>query len=149
MYSGKFLDSFINQITTSEDLIYFQYVFDGAPPQEKQEVLDSRKEHKLKIQQKVEELEALIKDLSVDETERKKELEIQIKQTQKKCINITREDVDNLKKIFDIMGVKYIQTDCEADLICCSLFNGKVDACLSNDMECFLPFWLWSSFEKL
>ena len=37
------------------------------------------------------------------------------------------------------MGVKYIQADCEADLICCSLFkNGKVDACLSNDMD-FLP----------
>ena len=105
----------------------------------KQEVLDSRKEHKLKIQQRVEELEALMNDLSIDEIEKKKEIEQQIKQTQKKCINITREDVDNLKRIFDIMGVKYIQADCEADLICWGLFkNEKVDACLSNDMD-FLP----------
>ena len=70
---------------------------------------------------------------------KRKKLQMQIKQTQKKCINITKEDVDNLKKIFNIMGVKYIQADCEADLICCNLYkNGKVNACLSNDMD-FLP----------
>tara|TARA_B100000674_G_C37732406_1_gene864899 strand:- start:54 stop:881 length:828 start_codon:yes stop_codon:yes gene_type:complete len=115
------------------------YVFDGAPPKEKQDVLDSRKEHKVKIQQKVEELEAQIQKLTLEEDDLRKQLEEQIKQTQKKCINITREDVDNLKKTFDIMGVKYIQADCEADLICCKLFKtGKVDACLSNDMD-FLP----------
>jgi flap endonuclease-1 len=140
MYSGKFMESFINQVYHFRrfDIIPI-YVFDGAPPKEKQEVLDSRKEHKMKIQQRVEELEELLNNLSIEEVERKKDIEQQIKQTQKKCINITREDVDNLKKIFDIMGVKYIQADCEADLICCSLFkNEKVDACLSNDMD-FLP----------
>ncbi len=139
-YSGKFLESFINQVYhfSRFDIIPI-YVFDGAPPKEKQEVLDSRKEHKQKILQKIEELEGQISKLTLDQEDLKRELEIQIKQTQKKCINITREDVDNLKKIFDIMGVKYIQANCEADLICCKLFkSGKVDACLSNDMD-FLP----------
>lgn len=139
-YSGKFLESFINQVYhfSRFDIIPI-YVFDGAPPKEKQDVLDSRKEHKAKIQLKVEELEAQIQELSLEEEDLRKDLEFQIKQTQKKCINITREDVDNLKKTFDIMGVKYIQADCEADLVCCKLFKtGKVDACLSNDMD-FLP----------
>ena len=49
MYSGKFLESFINQVYHFRrfDIIPI-YVFDGAPPKEKQEVLDNRKEHKLK-----------------------------------------------------------------------------------------------------
>ena len=140
MYSGKFLESFINQVYHFRRFdINPIYVFDGAPPKEKQEVLDNRKEHKLKIQQRVEELEAKIKELDFDDNDGRKQLQIQIKQTQKKCINITKEDVDNLKKIFNIMGVKYIQADCEADLICCNLYkSGKVSACLSNDMD-FLP----------
>ncbi len=140
MYSGKFMESFVNQVYhfSRFDIIPI-YVFDGAPPKEKQDVLDNRKEHKAKIQQRVEDLEAQIQKLTIDQEDLRKELEIQIKQTQKKCINITREDVDNLKKSFDIMGVKYIQADCEADLICCKLYKkGIVDACLSNDMD-FLP----------
>lgn len=139
-YSGKFLESFINQVYhfSRFDIIPI-YVFDGAPPKEKQEVLDNRKEHKQKILQRVEELEALIQKLSLEQVDERKDLEFQIRQTQKKCINITREDVDNLKKVFNIMGVKYIQAPCEADLVCCKLYkNGKVDACLSNDMD-FLP----------
>jgi flap endonuclease-1 len=139
-YSGKFLESFVNQVYHfSRFDITPIYVFDGAPPKEKQDVLDSRKEHKQKILQKVEELEEEINKLTIDQEDLRKELEIQIKQTQRKCINITREDVDNLKKVFNIMGVKYIQANCEADLVCCKLFkNGEVDTCLSNDMD-FLP----------
>ena len=139
-YSGKFLESFVNQVYhfSRFDIIPI-YVFDGAPPKEKQDVLDSRKEHKLKILQKVGELEEEINKLTLDQEDLRRELEIQIKQTQRKCINITREDVDNLKKVFNIMGVKYIQANCEADLVCCKLFkNGNVDTCLSNDMD-FLP----------
>ena len=141
-YSGKFLESFINQVYhfARFDIIPI-YVFDGAPPKEKQEVLDGRKEHKAKIQQRVEELEDQIKNLSLDEVNegKKQELEVQVKLTQRKCINITKEDVDNLKKIFNTMGVKYIQADCEADLICCKLYrSGRVESCLSNDMD-FLP----------
>lgn len=139
-YSGKFLESFVNQVYhfSRFDIIPI-YVFDGAPPKEKQDVLDNRKEHKQKILQRVEELEEAMNKLSLDQVELRKDLEFQIKLTQKKCINITREDVDNLKKIFNIMGVKYIQANCEADLVCCKLFkNGEVDTCLSNDMD-FLP----------
>ena len=91
MYSGKFLESFINQVYHLRrfDIIPI-YVFDGAPPKEKQDVLDSRKEHKLKIKQRLDELEKIIENLSEEEIEKRKDIEKQIKQTQKKCINITR-----------------------------------------------------------
>ena len=67
MYSGKFLESFVNQVYhfSRFDIIPI-YVFDGAPPKEKQDVLDNRKEHKAKIQQRVEDLEAQIQKLTLD-----------------------------------------------------------------------------------
>jgi flap endonuclease-1 len=145
-YSGKFYESFINQVSHFRRFdINPIYIFDGAPPKEKQDVLAGRKEQKNKIQQKILDLEEQVKILSNvvilsdDELIKKKELEILITLTRKKCINITKEDVDNLKKVFDIMGVKYIQAECEADFICCNLFKlDMVDMCLSNDMD-FLP----------
>tara|TARA_B100000795_G_scaffold264328_2_gene244702 strand:+ start:2152 stop:3147 length:996 start_codon:yes stop_codon:yes gene_type:complete len=140
-YSGKFFESFINQVCHFKrfDIIPI-YVFDGPPPDEKEEVLKSRKEQKNKIQMRILELELELKNLESSESvEDKKSLEDLIKQTRKKIINITKEDVINLKKIFDIMGIKYIQASCEADLICCNLYkSGKVELCLSNDMD-FLP----------
>ena len=45
-----------------------------VPTKEKQEVLDNRKEHKLKIQQRVEELEALIKELDLNDEDEKEEI---------------------------------------------------------------------------
>jgi flap endonuclease-1 len=137
-YCGKFFESFINQVSHFKRFdINPIYVFDGAPPEEKVEVMENRKEQKNRTLAKIKELEEL-KETTEDE-EGKQKLEIIIKQTKKKIINITKEDIINLKKVFDILGVKYIQANCEADLICCNLFKlKKVDLCLSNDMD-FLP----------
>ena len=47
MYSLKFVDNFIQQIYHfSKFNIKPIYVFDGAPPKEKQETLNNRKEQK-------------------------------------------------------------------------------------------------------
>ena len=57
----------------------------------------------------------------------------------RKCISISRDDIINLKNVFDIFAVSYIQADSEADLLCCELYKkGVVDGCMSNDMD-FLP----------
>ena len=50
-----------------------------------------------------------------------------------------KDDIMNLKNVFNILGIRYIQAECEADLVCCELYKKKmVDAYLSNDMV-FLP----------
>lgn len=113
-YSGKFLDSFINQIYHLKRFdIDMIYVFDGAPPVEKQDIIDSRKVQKNKLKNKIEELENLLETLSVDNLLEKKNLEDLIKQNRRKCITITKEDIIELKNIFDLIGVKYIQAECE------------------------------------
>ena len=135
MYSNKFIDSFIQQIYHfSTFKIKPIYIFDGQPPKEKQDILDGRKELKLKNEEKINNLELKLQN-SLD-LEEKKKIKRDIVFLKRKCINITKEDINNLKNVFDILGVNYVQANCEADLICCELFkNNKVYACLSNDMD--------------
>ncbi len=139
MYSMRFIDNFMSQVAhfRSHDIIPL-YVFDGAPPKEKQEVLNQRKEQKEKIYSKLDELNKQIKEKK-EAGEECKNLQKDYQSLKRKCINISRDDIINLKNVFDILGVAYIQADSEADLVCCELYKrGQVDACMSNDMD-FLP----------
>ena len=126
MYSHKFIDSFIQQIYHFRTFkITPIYIFDGQPPQEKQDILDERKEVKNKNETKINDLELKIEQC--EDIEMKKKLKKDLVFLKRKCINITKEDIKNLKNVFDILGVNYIQPNCEADLICCELFkNNKV-----------------------
>jgi flap endonuclease-1 len=138
MYSHRFIDNFIQQLFHLKTFnIRPIYIFDGKPPDEKKEVLDSRKENKEKISNKIIELEEKKKNLTnIQEIET---ITKEINNIRRKQIIVTKNDVDNLKKVFDILNVDYIQANCEADLLCCELYkNDKVYACLSNDMD-FLP----------
>ena len=138
MYSHRFIDNFIQQLFHLKSFnIKPIYIFDGKPPEEKKEVLDSRKESKIKISNKLVELEEKRSKL-VDSNEIEN-INKEIQSIRKKQIIVTKSDVSNLKRVFDILNVDYIQADCEADLLCCELYkNNKVYACLSNDMD-FLP----------
>lgn len=51
-------------------------------------------------------------------------------------INITSEDIVNLKKLFDLMGVSWIQSKCEAETDCVSLFyDGMIDYIVAEDTD--------------
>jgi flap endonuclease-1 len=138
-YSNKLLDSFLQQYvhfkTKGIELIY---IFDGKPPKEKDFILENRKNTKEKQINKIQELETMLGELAIDNQDYKK-LDKQIKEAKARCINITKEDIDNVKRLFDIIGAKYILANCEADLVCCDLYKrGIVQGCISNDMD-FLP----------
>ena len=139
-YSNKLIDSFFQQYyhfkKEGVDLIY---VFDGKPPEEKEYVLNNRKNTKEKQISKIEELKNKIENTSVDNLEEKKKLKKQLSEAQRRYINITQEDIDNVKKLFDKIGAKYIHYESEADPICCDLYKKNiVQGCISNDMD-FLP----------
>lgn len=136
MYSGRFIDNFLSQVAhfKSHNITPI-YVFDGAPPKEKQEILNKRKEQKEKMYCKLEEMLATIKDKK-KEGEDVSSLEKDYKNLKRKCISFNKDDILNLKNVFDIMYVPYIQAETEADLLCCELYKqGKVDGCMSNDMD--------------
>lgn len=139
-YSNKLIDSFFQQYyhfkKEGVDLIY---VFDGKPPEEKEYVLNSRKHVKEKQVNKIEELRNKLEQTDENDIESRKKLKKQLAEVEKRYINITQEDIDSVKNLFDEIGAKYVHYESEADPICCEMYKkGIVQGCISNDMD-FLP----------
>ena len=148
MYKNeRFLESFFNQIAHLRQYnITPIYVFDGAPPPEKMEEIKVRKARKQLIKNEIstlkDELEALKqKNVQVDENsdETKKQIlaaTFKLAKTKKKLIYITPAHTKELKYMLDLMNIKYIQANGEADSVCSKLNqNGVVDMVLSDDMD--------------
>lgn len=137
-YSHKLLEHFIQQIFHfKKNNIELIYVFDGKPPKEKQNTLDGRKEVKDKYNNKI----TLLEDTLLNSTgETHLTILNEINEIKRKNIYITKDDITNVKLLFDNLNIKYIQCNCEADLVCADLYKkGIVYGCLSNDMD-FLTF---------
>ena len=59
-----------------------------------------------------------------------------LKKKIKNVISISPSDITNCKNLFNLLGIKYIVADSEADILCCELLKNKiVDCCLSEDMD--------------
>ena len=110
------------------------FVFDGKPPDEKTDTLNMRKERRREASNKCDELLDKIssgnaEDCDISNYERLKQ----------DATRITREKVNNIKKI--ISGFNLIQyTACgEADELCAFLvLNGYCWGCMSDDMDMFV-----------
>ena len=151
MYKNeRFLESFFSQIAHLRQYnITPVYVFDGAPPPEKMEEIKTRKARKQLIKSEISdlknELETLKNTINQDnidpetsEENKKKVMAASFKlaKAKKKLIYITPDNIKELKYMFDLMNVKYIQADGEADSVCSKLNqNGIVDMVLSDDMD--------------
>jgi flap endonuclease-1 len=96
------------------------YIFDGKPPQEKSDCLNERTK-------KVEECKAKME--LTKNPEEKKALE-------KGTIRIKKEYIDDLKHLFNMMGVSYIHAPGEAEAYASELCRiGYVDAVVTEDMD--------------
>ena len=98
------------------------YVFDGKPPDIKKRTLDMRKDIRAKAIEKLKN--------TTDEKERIKYL--------KRSVSISKKQLDECRKLLDIMGIPYIDAPQEADSQCSYLAkNGMVDGVLTEDMDIF------------
>jgi flap endonuclease-1 len=96
------------------------YVFDGKPPELKYKVLNNRRQQKLNAKKKME---------NVETSEEK------IKYF-KKCVSISKTQLDECRELLTLMGIPYIDAPEEADSQCAYLAKeGLVDAVLSEDMD--------------
>ena len=112
------------------------FVFDGKPPQQKEDLLKLRKEEKKEAEQKYKKLQETIKNADEDE---KKEILENLDTLKKMFIKIHHSDIDNIKSLIKSYGVSYIDAPGEADKLCAKLVNkNKVYACLSEDMDLFV-----------
>ena len=96
------------------------YIFDGKPPEEKSELIKDRKNKANKAKTELK---------SVDNEKDKLKYE-------KQSIRITKEHIDDIKKLLDLMGVKYLHMDGEAEAIASELCRiNYVDYVVTEDMD--------------
>lgn len=128
------------------------FVFDGAPPKEKNDTLQQRKDRRTYYINKKDNLKQIIyqreqieKGLTVenmiDEDEEIKELTVEeinkeIMRLEKKIIFVKSEHIESSKKLFELFGIKYIVANGEAEQLCANLCKlNIVDGCISEDTD--------------
>tara|TARA_B110000208_G_scaffold189674_1_gene251751 strand:+ start:3168 stop:4241 length:1074 start_codon:yes stop_codon:yes gene_type:complete len=110
------------------------FIFDGKPPDEKLQTITVRKLQKKKKQMTIAKLENEINSSYIDSDIFL--LKKKLKNLQKQVIYITDEVINDSKKLFDVMGIGYIEADCEAEHYCSKLCRlGLVNAVLSEDTD--------------
>lgn len=133
------------------------YIFDGKPPEEKKEVLDTRKNRKAYLHYKCEILENIMlkKDnmenyLENIELSKEKLTEYfnsfkdinneeclkELNKVKKQIITITKNDNILLKQYFDLLNIPYYECNGEAETFCAILSKEKiVNGCLTEDTD--------------
>lgn len=109
------------------------YVFDGAPPNEKETILSMRQKKKKNIEIKLKEVCEAIES---DEVNDIRKLEAEKKRLEKSLVKITKQDILTIKQLFDTLNVPHMTANGEADALCAKLYKeGVITACLSDDMD--------------
>lgn len=119
------------------------YIFDGKSSNNKSNTIQKRKttKHKLKLQ--VGDLSKTLHNMlentvdnNAEKIGRMNEISLKITKLENRIINVVPENYDKLKKLLDLMGIKYINAPGEAEHYCSLLTKlGHADAVLSEDMD--------------
>ena len=110
------------------------FVFDGKPPDEKRETIEQRKMAKLKLKEKIEELEQ--KRVETASEAEIGEIDIEIENIEKRIVYVDRDIINSTKQLLELMGVSYIHCNCEAEQYCGKLYNeGIVQGVITEDMD--------------
>jgi flap endonuclease-1 len=128
------------------------FVFDGAPPQEKNEILQSRRDKrtsyvnkKLELNNILSQRDMIEKGLEIQEPIIEEEnvtqmsnidIKKEIDKLEKKIIFVKGSHIESSKKLFDLFGVKYVVANGEAEQLCAQLCKSNiVDGCISEDTD--------------
>jgi flap endonuclease-1 len=131
----RFLEGFFQQIfRLRQNGLHPVYVFDGAPPPEKIKTLNQRKERKEEMKNS---LAALEKEKeSINDDDKLKIINIEIAKMKKKIIYITKENINELKEMFQLLEIPYVQAEGEADDLLGKMYKEKkIDLVMSDDMD--------------
>lgn len=110
------------------------YIFDGIPDQLKQDTINTRKSKLIDKHNKIEELKKELQNTS--DISKVSEIHNQINNIDNKIISVTKDDIYLVKYLFDLLNIKYIQAQGEADLLCSKLCSTNiVDFIISEDMD--------------
>ena len=115
------------------------FIFDGKPPAEKKELLIKRREDKKEAEEEYKKIKNILKNnYDMDESE-KQDLISNMDLLKRKFVNISKNDIENVKGLIRAYGATYYDAPSEADELCAMLtIKEKVWACLSEDMDMFV-----------
>lgn len=162
-FQGNWIDMFISLIQwIRKNGIQPIFIFDGAPPKEKEHTQNQRREQRLRNEEKCKQLEALIDSLdeyninqnlpekikiAVDtvleadsEYMPRKEVLVKLNEKYKKlngqAVRISKEDLENIQKILEYMGLPWMKAIGEAERACAWLCKWKhVSGVITSDSD--------------
>ena len=139
MTEGALLENFYSMLSVFQhNNITPIFVFDGAAPPEKSQLLEKRCEDKNLAEQEYNKLKDELASTSYDDN-KYGELCCDMILLKKQFIRIRRSDVAMVKRLITAFGVSYIEAEGEADALCAKLVIKKqAFACLSEDMDLFI-----------
>ena len=108
------------------------FVFDGKPPEEKQDEINRRRENREKAWKKYDEMK---KKFGVSPN---KHQEKKLENLKRSIVKVKWKDIQNVKDLITSMGFKHIEAQGEADKLCAALVRkNKVYGVLTEDMDLF------------
>lgn len=113
------------------------FIFDGKPPVEKNTTIYKRKEERILARNELIELEYVYNN--EDNMKNKKNLLTKINALKRQSVIVTKQHINNIKKLMDAYGIDYIVSTGEADELCGYLLREKKAwGCLSDDTDMFV-----------
>ncbi len=115
------------------------FIFDGKPPDEKKELISNRKNKKQEAENEYNNLKLQIAMSSELNEKDMREIETKMENLKKQFVRIKQTDIDTTKELLKSYGLKYLDAEGEADVLCAKLvLSEKVWGCVSDDMDMFL-----------
>lgn len=113
------------------------FVFDGLPPTEKNDEIQSRKDKKEEYQKRIDELRKRI-DMCIEKKD-KEDILLEVEKLEKRVITLNKDYVIMAQDILKLIGLPYIHMEYEAEFIASHLLKGGyIDYILSEDNDLFL-----------
>jgi flap endonuclease-1 len=165
IFGTKWMSSFLTLIGCLRKYeIHCIFIFDGKAPEEKKKEQDSRKEQRDKLLTKIDTIETDLNTYKTtgaitpflkefhDKIEHEKPMRLlgrsnasklnvsaienELEKIRSYNIGITKQDVESIKQLFDVLSVPYLvapgEAECYASQLC---LNGLVDMVLSEDTD--------------
>ena len=115
------------------------FIFDGKPPEEKKELLERRKDEKIKAKKEYERLKQQLSNNDVIDNDDRQEITSTMDALKKKFIYIQKDEIIKVKELIRAFGASYYDAPGEADELCALLaIKKKVWASMSEDMDLFV-----------
>lgn len=140
--------------------VHIVLVFDGKAPKEKQEEREKRRDTQVKLEERAMELheaiekyhtEGVVSQILYDTMEKrskrsllhgeKRKIDIKFLEDvrdkmESQIVRIEKDDVENAKRLAELMGIQCYQSENEAETACaCLCVSGEVDAALTEDSD--------------